>query len=361
MNDRLCFPYKDDTKEATEFAAFTAGIYDRMLDDVSRDIFSNRLLYSLTGNQLCLRNVLMHTNGGKMLNDLLHETGKVIYIYGAGIRGKRLVDLFPDVAWGGMIDRNKQEECYHGVKILRVEQFLKLFTQNTKIVISNMLGTDEIAESLRKEGIFSENIVDLNRFDRENVKDIYFPSGEIELPVQKERAFVDIGCYDGKDSLKYLEWSGRREAEVYAFEPDIRNYRICKEKLEAYSNIELYNVGLSDVEEETGVTGEGEMACLDSDSEQKIQTRLLDDVLKDKLIGFIKMDVEGYEERVLLGAGEIIRSQHPVMAVSVYHKKSDIWRLPRLLLEYNSRYRFYMRHYSVANGDTVLYAVDNAQ
>ena len=70
------------------------------------------------------------------------------------------------------------------------------------------------------------------------------------------------------------------------------------------------------------------------------------------------MDVEGYEEHVLLGAEKIIRNQHPVMAVSVYHKKADIWRLPGLLLEYNKDYCFYMRHYSAANGDTVLYAVD---
>ena len=207
-------------------------------------------------------------------------------------------------------------------------------------------------------GVFREDVLVLNDFDRENMKDIYFPAGEVELPVRRERCFVDIGCYDGKDSLKYLEWRGYHEAKVFAFEPDDRNYRICKERLEAHPNIVLYNIGLSDKEEEIGVMGEGEMAYIDAGSDRKIQTRLLDDVLKDEAVGFIKMDVEGYEEHVLLGAGEIIRSQKPVLAVSVYHKKSDIWRLPRLLLEYNGDYCFYMRHYSAANGDTVLYAVD---
>lgn len=358
MDERLCFPYKDDAKAAREFAGVTARIYERMMDDISRDIFSNRLLYSLTGNQICLRNVLLHTSGGKRLNVLLHDNKKGIYIYGAGIRGKRLADLFPDVAWSGMVDRNKQEESYHGVKILDVDQFLSLYAEGVKIIISNMSGADEIAENLLRKGLLCEDVIVLNAFDRENEKDIYFPVDEIELPVRKNKGFVDIGCFDGKDSLKYLEWSGVREARVFAFEPDIRNYRICKEKLEGYSNITLYNIGLSDVEEEMGVIGEGEMACLGSNSEQRVQTRLLDDVLMDEPIGFIKMDVEGYEEHVLRGAEEIIRSQHPVMAVSVYHKKSDIWRLPELLLEYNSDYRFYMRHYSAANGDTVLYAVD---
>ena len=358
MNDRLCFPYRDDAEEVAGFATVTAQIYDKMVDDISRDIFSNRLLYSLTGNQICLRNVLLHTAGGKKLNDLLHETGRDIYIYGAGIRGKRLGDLFPDVAWRGLIDRNKQDESYHDVKILGLETFLERYVQGARVVVSNMSGTDAIVEDLHRVGVFREDVLVLNDFDRENVKDIYFPAGEVELPVRRERCFVDIGCYDGKDSLKYLEWSGYHEAKVFAFEPDDRNYRICKERLEAHPNIVLYNIGLSDKEEEIGVMGEGEMAYIDAGSDRKIQTRLLDDVLKDEAVGFIKMDVEGYEEHVLLGAGEIIRSQKPVLAVSVYHKKSDIWRLPRLLLEYNGDYCFYMRHYSAANGDTVLYAVD---
>ena len=38
--------------------------------------------------------------------------------------------------------------------------------------------------------------------------------------------------------------------------------------------------------------------------------------------GYIKIDVEGHEVKVLKGAEKIIRNQHPVMAVSMYHKKS---------------------------------------
>ena len=73
------------------------------------------------------------------------------------------------------------------------------------------------------------------------------------------------------------------------------------------------------------------------------------------------MDVEGYEEHVLRGAREIIHSQCPILAVSIYHKKSDIWRIPKLLLEINNNYSFYMRHYSAANGDTVLYAINSRE
>ncbi len=357
MNERLCFPYKDDADHILDFANDIERIYDRMMDDVSRDIFSNRLLYSLTGSQICLKNVLLHTLAGKKLNTLLHEDGKTIYIYGAGIRGKRLAELFPDAHWGGFIDRNKQSEEYRHIKICDLKQFLGMYTLGTTIIISNMTGTDEIIDSLQQKGIALEDIFVLNDFDKENVKDIYFPSDEIELPVSENASFVDIGCFDGKDSLQYLKWSGNKEAKIYAFEPDVRNYKVCRENLDAYPNIELFNMGLSDNEEEIGVMGEGEMSYLGADGDLKVQTRLLDNILREKAVGFIKMDVEGYEEHVLRGASEIIRSRHPIMAVSVYHKKSDIWRIPKLLLEYYNDYCFYMRHYSAANGDTVLYAV----
>ena len=82
MNDRLCFPYRDDTEETAGFATVTAQIYDKMVDETSRDIFSNRLLYSLTGNQICLKNILLYTAGGRRLNTLLHEAGRELYIRG---------------------------------------------------------------------------------------------------------------------------------------------------------------------------------------------------------------------------------------------------------------------------------------
>ena len=358
MDERLCFPYKDDAKNVSGFAENVAQIYSRMMDEVSRDIFSNRLLYSLTGDQLCLKNVLLHTAGGKRLNGLLHEEGKEFYIYGAGIRGKRLIELFPDVSWRGFIDKKKQSESYHNIEILDLDQFLSLYTPGIRIIISNMADVDEIINSLLSRGVVPKDLHALNVFDQENIRDIYFPAEGIALPVESDKGFVDIGCYDGKDSLNYLKWSHNPDAKIYAFEPDIRNYRVCEEKLGAYSNIQLFHMGLSDVEEEVSVMGEGEKSHLGMNGDVKVRTRLLDHVIRDRKIGFIKMDVEGYEEHVLLGEGDIIRSQHPVLAISIYHKRSDIWRIPELLLKYNSDYSFYMRHYSIAVGDTVLYAVN---
>ena len=69
------------------------------------------------------------------------------------------------------------------------------------------------------------------------------------------------------------------------------------------------------------------------------------------------MDVEGAEYNSLIGARETIVKYKPKLAISVYHRRDDIWRIPMLLLQYNPDYRFYLRIYSFTGNDTVLYAV----
>lgn len=83
----------------------------------------------------------------------------------------------------------------------------------------------------------------------------------------------------------------------------------------------------------------------------------LDDICKDENITFIKMDVEGSEYKALLGSKSIISSCRPKLAISIYHKPEDIWELPELILDMNKNYTFYLRHYSLAGEDTVLYVI----
>ena len=91
--------------------------------------------------------------------------------------------------------------------------------------------------------------------------------------------------------------------------------------------------------------------------ETKIEVHPLDEI--DEKFGFLKMDVEGAEEEVLRGANRIISTQKPIIAISIYHKRDDIWRLPKLILEMNEEYTFFLRHYIVGVIDTVLYAIPN--
>lgn len=359
MNERICFPYEDSIQNIPEYVNNISQIYDKMADEISRDIFINRLLLSLTKNYSYMKNVILSTSGGKRLNKtILNRSENLQFIYGAGIRGKRLLELFPNNNWGGFIDRNASQNNYRNLKIINLEEFLRVYTNGMAVFVSNMSEAAEIVDNLLKRGIALEDIYVINDFDQEGSKDIYFSSECIGGALEKEKIFVDIGCYDGKDSLNYMEWSGNNNAQIYAFEPDARNYEICKKNLGQYSNIKLLNIGLSDKVQEFFVMGKGEMSYLGEEGDLKIRTALLDDILQGKQVGFIKMDVEGHEIHVLRGSEKILRNQHPILAVSLYHKRSDIWKIPVLLLNFNKNYIFYMRYYGAANGDTVLYAID---
>ena len=78
----------------------------------------------------------------------------------------------------------------------------------------------------------------------------------------------------------------------------------------------------------------------------------------EERVTFIKMDIEGAELESLKGAGRIIiREQKPKLAICVYHKKEDIFDIPEYILSLNPKYKLYLRHYTLGEWDTVLYAI----
>ena len=174
MRERMCFPYKDDMKDLREYTDDVEMIHNKMMDDLSEMIFSNRLLFSLTGNHKYMKYISLQTIGGKNLYHTFLDDDHSKYIYGAGIRGRRLIELFPEHKWDGFIDQNSTERSYNNIKIVNLEQFAKLYQYRTKILLSNMANVEEIISDLLKAGVFREDIYILSDFDAENMKDIYF-------------------------------------------------------------------------------------------------------------------------------------------------------------------------------------------
>jgi len=87
-----------------------------------------------------------------------------------------------------------------------------------------------------------------------------------------------------------------------------------------------------------------------------VPTYRIDDTHYENEPTFIKLDVEGAETDVLMGAENTIRSSNPLVAVSIYHKSMDLWKLPMLMKEYMPGARFFMRC-DQPFYDAVLYVV----
>lgn len=74
-----------------------------------------------------------------------------------------------------------------------------------------------------------------------------------------------------------------------------------------------------------------------------IPSLTLDTLLTHESADFIKLDVEGAEERAIRGGETVIRRDQPSMAVSLYHRTEDLWQLPRMIRALLPRHRLYLR------------------
>ena len=69
------------------------------------------------------------------------------------------------------------------------------------------------------------------------------------------------------------------------------------------------------------------------------------------------MDIEGAEKQALFGSKQVIKQNHPKLAISVYHRFDDIFEIPELILSFNPDYKLYLRHYCINPAETILYAI----
>lgn len=70
------------------------------------------------------------------------------------------------------------------------------------------------------------------------------------------------------------------------------------------------------------------------------------------------MDIEGAEFNAISRMKELIKRNNPIVAVCVYHREDDFYRLTDLLEEIcPSQYTFYFGQYHFTSTETVCYAI----
>lgn len=177
---------------------------------------------------------------------------------------------------------------------------------------------------------------------------------------------IDAGAYDGSEAVNILH-SANELGGLHLFEPNISaltnsaNYEILRKNNRTHINF----VGLSDKTASAQMFGSGSQNQLrilnpSTKNEKEIQLISIDDYWHRNnkfTLKFLKMDIEGYEEDAVKGALETLSVTRPVCAVSLYHKKSDLIKIPLLLSQHLSDYNFYIRAYNDTFIDTILYAI----
>lgn len=345
-------------------------IYNALNDDISRTIFVNRLNYYMIGDLTYVRKIPRECrtlNAGiiKFANVLYNENKKNLVIFGAGANGIDLAANLNDLPFVGFVDNYKKKDVDERTKlpIYSFEEYKELYgLDKTRFVIavSRIDFAEAIQNQLRANGVAEEDIVYIK--DWRNNTSQYF---DLFVPHEHER-FVDCGCYDGSTAFRFAGWcaeGGMTYDKIWSFEPDAASYEKCKNILQKLPDCELFPYGLSDQHTKVSFMANGcenarivENETVSGNGIQQIEVVKLDELLDGEKVTFIKMDIEGAEYAALKGAEKIIREQRPRLAISIYHKPSDIVEIPKLLLEYRDDYKFYLRHYSLIGNETVLYA-----
>ncbi len=168
------------------------------------------------------------------------------------------------------------------------------------------------------------------------------------LNLDKYESYLDLGAYNGDTIRKYSALC-RNLKEIYAFEPDKRNFKKLSSYCEQITNkrILAFNCGAysSDTTLTFSASGNRNSTAIANGSfEHKtidIEAKAPDSVL-DK-VDFIKYDVEGLEYEALLGSKRLLTTIAPDLLVSMYHKSEDMFKLPLLIKEINPEYSLYLR------------------
>lgn len=181
----------------------------------------------------------------------------------------------------------------------------------------------------------------------------FFPKGILKF--EENEVFVDGGAYDG-DSYEHFLRLAPSVAKAYLFEPDASICEKASVRIGGDKRALICNYGLWSKSDTLYFSNTGGMDGAISDKgELSIKVVAVDEYVKDR-ISHIKLDVEGAEEQALIGAKIHIKNDRPKMAIALYHRAHDLWRLPELIEKYGGSYRYNLRHYSQTMDDSIVYA-----
>lgn len=344
------------------------AIYSRLQDDLSRTIFENRLMYNITGDGQYLKVILDATvlpEIQRMLDALREQEKRERFLFGAGFEGQAfysVLQCYGETNWNGFVDTYKSGQVYCGLPVISFAE-LSQSHRDAYVVIVSHDWRREMEAQLLAAGFSSDHLFnggELVAFLRERQ---YFDLPA--LPHTESEFFVDAGAFDGLTTEAFCRWAGDDYKCAWLFEPNVSQHEICKRHLAKRHDIKIVGKGLWSHSgtlafRSDGAAGASLVLPEDAVNDKtlvSVPVTSLDEALGDVRPTFIKFDIEGAEKEALIGAEYTIRNNRPKMAVCIYHKMEDIWELPKLLLDYQPDYRFYLRHYAIGAHETVLYAI----
>lgn len=169
---------------------------------------------------------------------------------------------------------------------------------------------------------------------------------EKTLKWMRGRDFIDVGGFIGDSAVIFeREFCDKN---IYAFEPTKANFALMQRTLTLNNAKRVIPVnkalGAESGTMEINILGSSSSICLscETNNKERIEITTLDEFARAHKIkvGFIKVDIEGFEMEFLKGAKEIISTQKPAMLISIYHQASDYFEIKPLIESWDLGYKF---------------------
>jgi FkbM family methyltransferase len=173
------------------------------------------------------------------------------------------------------------------------------------------------------------------------------------------RSFCDIGAFDG-DSLEATKIAFPELSKSFTIEPSAALGK-CIELVAKRIGVDNRNyVGACWSHKATLelLSDANSMMVVHENSLGNIPSMCLDDLLGNNVYDYIKMDVEGSEDRVIRGGHRSLNNAK-IIAAAAYHKPEDLLEIPNLIAEVTHRndksWRLHFAHYSQVFDDSIYY------
>ncbi|MDD4591658.1 MAG: FkbM family methyltransferase [Parabacteroides sp.] len=204
---------------------------------------------------------------------------------------------------------------------------------------------------------------DFNLYSEIMGKSEYFDTEVVHL--NEHEVLLDVGAYKGDVTLEFVKQTGNKYDGIIAFEPDKETLAIFRENIarNKVQRLEIHNKGAwhkrATLNFHDGRSGSSRVSESDFKAVPStiIEVDTIDNILNGRPVTYISMDIEGAEHNALVGGEQTIKKWRPRIAVCAYHKREDLFDLVLLLESFVPDYKFYLRHYSDNQTETVLYAI----
>lgn len=357
--------------KSKKIVLFGAGSYGILMIRGFKDIGMYENIYAVCDNDEKKWGGMLEGIQVRSIDDVIRESKEFVVVissqYEKEIRNSLIeysLDIFTKSVYQQFVEQTLSFYVYETTHIVNDE--ISVCTL-IKEYHDNFMGKEEEILSLLEDEE-SKNVV-RKRID-------FYKSGELryikEIPVTEkeyfdreyynhigeDEVFIDCGAYIGDTVEKFVECVGDKYSKIYAFEPDSENFkRLCEQVAKkGYNNVELYKYATGKENGELKFNQFGTMgSAISEEGEAKVEVKSLDEFIIGK-VSWVKMDIEGAEYETLQGMEKIIKRYKPKLAICIYHKCEDLFRLPLYLHTLVPEYKFKIRHHDYSLLDTVLYA-----